>query len=473
MAHRPRLTDWDPEDPVAWEAGNKAIARRNLICTIAGDHAGFSIWTLWSVMALFMPPEVYGLSAGDKLLLGAVATVVGGCARIPYTLGLARFGGRTWTVFSAVVLLVPTVATLVLLAHPGLPLWPYVLCAALTGLGGGNYSASLANVNAFYPQRLKGVALGVNAGLGNLGVAGVQVVALLVLATAGNRQPYWVCGFYLVVLAVVAISAALFMDNLDHTIELGHIRSVLAVPDTWVVTVLYSAAFGSWIGLVFAFSQVLHVNFVAAGQSPAEASLHTAQIAFVGPLLGSLSRLAGGRLADRIGGARVTLRAFVAMGGAAAVLVALGTHDDHLRGSGHAHGDAHTMTMIGYIVGFVALFILAGLANGSVFKMIPSVFEVRSRALPLADAERRRWASTHAGALIGFASAIGAIGGAGIDLTLRQSYAVTGSETVAYWLFLLAYGVAALITWQRYVRPGRPARPHDVAQPTEPAPALV
>ena len=232
MGRNHRITDWNPEDTAAWEAGNKKIARRNLLCTIAGDHVAFSIWTLWPVMALFMPESVYGFSAGDKLLLGAVATLVGGCARIPYTLGIAAFGGRNWTVFSAFVLLIPTVGTIVLLANPGLPLWPFVVCAALTGLGGGNYAASLTNVNAFYPDRRKGAALAINAGVGNLGVAVIQLVGLLVLATAGHEAPYWVCAVYLVLLTIVGIAAALFMDNLDHGTEREHLRSILFERDT-------------------------------------------------------------------------------------------------------------------------------------------------------------------------------------------------------------------------------------------------
>lgn len=472
MTRDHRITDWNPEDTAAWAAGNKLIARRNLICTVAGDHAAFSIWSLWSVMALFMPADVYGFSAGDKLILGAVATLVGGVARILYTLGLARFGGRNWTVFSALVLLVPTVGTMVLLAHPGLPLWPYVICAALTGLGGGNYSASLANVNAFYPERLKGAALGINAGLGNLGVAGVQLVGLLVLSTAGNRQPYLVCAVYLVLLTGVAIAAALFMDNLDHRIEVGHIRSVLAMPDTWAITLLYTCAFGSWIGFVFAFGQVLQVNFESTGQSPARVALHVAQIAFLGPLLGSLARLIGGRLADRVGGGRVTLAAFAGMIAATGLLVALSTHDDYLHGPNHTQGPIHGPTMAGYVVGFIALFVLSGLGNGSVFKLIPSVFEERSRALLLDEDERRHWARSHAGALIGFASAVGAFGGVVIDLTLRQSYASTGSETTAYCVFLAGYVIASVVTWQRYVRP-RHTTPLVVTGDREPALAMV
>lgn len=212
-----RITNWDPEDTVAWEAGNKFIARRNLIWSVFAEHVGFSIWSIWSVMVLFMPESVYGFSAGDKFLLGATATLVGACLRIPYTLATATFGGRNWTVFSAFVLLIPTIGTMVLLANPGLPLWPYLVCAALAGFGGGNFASSMTNINAFYPQRLKGWALGLNAGGGNIGVPMIQLVGLLVIATAGNRAPYWVCAIYLVALAVAGIGAALYMDNPSST----------------------------------------------------------------------------------------------------------------------------------------------------------------------------------------------------------------------------------------------------------------
>src|ERR1700716_4553233 len=251
MSHR--ITDWDPEDVVAWQAGNRNIARRNLIWSVAAEHIGFSVWSIWSVMVLFMPESVYGFSAGDKFLLGATATLVGPSRRIPYTLATATFGGRNWTVFSAFVLLVPTVGTMWLLAHPGLPLWPYLVCAALAGFGGGNFASSMTNINAFYPQRLKGWALGVNAGGGNIGVPMVQIVGLLVIATAGNRQPYWVCAVYLVALAVAGIGAALYMDNLaQYRIEMSTMRSVLAERHTWVISLLYIGTFGSFIGFAFA-----------------------------------------------------------------------------------------------------------------------------------------------------------------------------------------------------------------------------
>ena len=445
MGRNHRITDWNPEDTADWEAGNKKIARRNLFCTIAGDHVAFSIWTLWPVMALFMPQSVYGFSAGDKLLLGAVATLVGGLARLFYTLGIATFGGRNWTAFSAFILLIPTGGTIALLANPGLPLWPFIVCAALTGLGGGNYAASLANVNAFYPERLKGSALALNAGVGNLGVAVIQLVGLLVLATAGHEAPYWVCAVYLVLLVVVGIAAALLMDNVSHGTQLNTMRSILFERDTYVISLLYIATFGSWIGFSFAFGQVLQVNFSENGESAKHAALHAAQVAFIGPLLGSLARIYGGRLADRLGGSRVTLGVLAGMTLGAGLLVTISTVDDH-------HAASHATSMIGYVIGFMVLFILSGMGNGSVFKMIPSVYEARSHSLQLSEAESRHWARAKSGSLIGICSTVGALGGVGINLALRQSYLSTGTETSAYWAFLASYVVAAFVTWLVYSR---------------------
>lgn len=447
MRRNHRITAWDPDDVVAWEAGNKQIARRNLLWIVACDHIAFGVWTLWPVMALFMPQDIYGFSAADKFLLGATATLVAACLRIPYSLGIATFGGRNWTVFSIVVLLVPTVGTIWLLAHPGLPLWPYLVCAALTGMGGANYAASMTNTNAFYPHRRKGSALGFNAGAGNLGVPMIQLVGLLVIALAGHRQPYWVCGLYLVLLAVVALGAAHYMDNLDHaTYDVSHLRSILSERDTWVLALLYLGTFGSWIGFSFAFGQVLQINFVGTGQSHAQAALHAAEFAFIGPALGSLARIYGGRLADRVGGSRVTVAVFAAMVLATGFLIAISTHDDHTPGL------TTTATMVGYICGFMALFILAGLGNGSVYKMIPSIFEARSHGLDLHEADRRRWSQATSGAVIGFVAAFGALGGVGINLALRQSYLSTGSDASALWVFLLFYIAAAILTWTRYVR---------------------
>jgi MFS transporter, NNP family, nitrate/nitrite transporter len=442
------IADWDPEDLSAWEAGNNLIARRNLIFSVMTVHLGYSVWSLWSVMALFMPENVYGFSVEDKLLLGTVATLVGACLRIPYALGTAIFGGRAGTIFSAFVLLIPTVGTVMLLAHPGLPLWPYVVCAALTGLGGGNFAASMSNTNAFYPHRLKGHALGITGGIGNLGVAAIQMVGLLVIATAGNRQPYWVCAVYLVLLAVTGIGATLVMNNLEqHRIavpQLGSmLREVVLTRHTWFLALLYLGTFGSFIGFSFAFSQILQIDFMADGNSPAQASLHAAEIGFIGPLLAALARIYGGRLADRLGGSRVILAVFVAMTLATGLVLAASTFDDH-----HAGGAA--WTMVAYVAGFVALFILSGLGNGAVYKMIPTLFEAQTPTVHLDDAGRTP--RVISGVVIGIVAGLGSLGGVAINAALRQSYLSTGSGTCAFWIFMSYYAAAALLTWTVYAR---------------------
>jgi MFS transporter, NNP family, nitrate/nitrite transporter len=193
----------------------------------------------------------------------------------------------------------------------------------------------------------------------------------------------------------------------------------------------------------------MQVNFLADGESARHAALHAAQIAFVGPLLGSLARIYGGRLGDRAGGGRVTLGVLAGMIVGAGLLVTISTLDDH-------HVEARSTSMIGYVIGFMVLFLLSGMGNGAVFKLIRSVYESRSRSLDVGEAERRRWSRARSGALIGICSAVGALGGVGINLALRESYLSTDTETSAYWLFLASYVFAAILTWVVYVR--RPAR---------------
>ncbi|MCU1658070.1 MAG: major facilitator superfamily 1, partial [Pseudonocardiales bacterium] len=183
------LESWRPDDAQFWKGGGARIAGRNLVFSIFSEHIGFSIWSLWSVFVLFLTPE-YGIShdlktaAAQKFLLTTLPTAVGAVLRLPYTFAVAKFGGRNWTIVSALLLLVPTIAA-GLVFKPGVSYDTLLIVAALAGVGGGNFASSMANINSFYPQRLKGWALGLNAGGGNLGVAAIQLVGLAVLATAG------------------------------------------------------------------------------------------------------------------------------------------------------------------------------------------------------------------------------------------------------------------------------------------------
>ena len=469
FARKHNIERWDAEDVEAWEAGGKQVAKRNLIWSVIAEHVGFSVWSIWSVMVLFMPTEVYGIDAAGKFFLVAVPTLVGAILRIPYTVATARFGGRNWTIFSALVLLIPTIGALYLMLNPGHSYTTFMLVAALAGVGGGNFASSMTNINAFYPQRLKGWALGLNAGGGNIGVPAVQLIGLLVIATVGNTEPWIVCAVYLVLCAVAALGAALFMDNLrDQKADLRAMGAALKFRDSWIISFLYIGTFGSFIGFSFAFGQVLQINFLAGGDTPAQAALHAAQIAFIGPLLGSISRPLGGKLADRIGGGKITLYTFVAMALAAAVLIVAGTLDD--RTTGAATGGVLTAM----VLGFIALFLLSGLGNGSVYKMIPSIFEARAQDLDELDRdEKAAWSRSMSGALIGFAGAIGGLGGVGINLVFRASYGGEAqSATMAFWVFAIFYLVCIAVTWFVFLRRPNTTPPSEPSTEA-PAPARV
>src|SRR4051794_25815999 len=307
------IEDWHPEDNEFWARTGAKIARRNLVVSILSEHIGFSIWSLWSVFVLFLGPK-YGFDPAQKFLLTSAPTLVGAVLRLPYTFAVARFGGRNWTIFSALMLLVPTIFAGIIL-EPGVSFTTVLIAASVAGVGGGNFASSMANINAFYPQRLKGWALGINAGGGNLGVPAVQLVGLVVLATAGARHPRLLLAVYIPLIVVAALLAARDMDNLPALRnDRGAMREAAREPHAWVMSLLYIGTFGSFIGFGFAFGQVLQVQFHAEFATPVKA----AYLTFLGPLLGSLVRPLGGLAADRWGGARVTFWNFVAMAAGAA-----------------------------------------------------------------------------------------------------------------------------------------------------------
>jgi NNP family nitrate/nitrite transporter-like MFS transporter len=423
------LTNWDPEDVAQWEAGGKRVAARNLVFSIFAEHVGFSVWTLWSVMVLFMTPD-YGLAPAQKFLLVSVATAVGALMRLPYTYAVARFGGRNWTIVSAALLLIPTVLGLVYM-QPGTSFTTFLVVAAVTGLGGGNFASSMANINSLYPERRKGWALGLNAGGGNLGVPVVQLVGLLVIATAGVAAPRLVLGVYVPLVVLAAVGAALWMDNVEGLRnDTSALREVVRDGHTWTMSFLYIGTFGSFIGFGFAFGLVLQTEF---GRTPLEAAYVT--------LLGSLVRPFGGALADRFGGARVTLWTFATLAVGAGVLLAA-----------TAAGSLAVFT-----TGFVLVFLLTGIGNGSTYKMIPAIFRAKAAAAVTrgedfaAAAVRARRLS---GALIGVAGAVGALGGLAVNLTFRAAYQ-TGSGAPAFAAFLGFYVLCALVTAAVYLRRGR------------------
>jgi NNP family nitrate/nitrite transporter-like MFS transporter len=434
MGRNAWIDHWEPEDPGFWAATGRRVAVRNLVFSVFAEHVGFSVWSLMSVLVLFMGPA-YGFEPGpkavaQKFLLVSVATLVGAVLRVPYTFAVARFGGRNWTVISAALLLLPTIFAAVVM-KPGVSYGTLLVLAVVIGVGGGNFASSMTNVNAFYPQRRKGWALGVNAGGGNLGVAVVQLVGLAVIAGAGVTAPRLMLAVYIPLVVLAAAGAALFMDNLS-TVRNDTGAALLAVkqPHMWIMSLLYVGTFGSFIGYSFAFGLVLQNQFL---RTP----LQAAALTFLGPLIGSLTRSGGGALADRFGGARVTLVTFALMAVGAAVCIAASS--------------AKSLPL--FVVGFLAVFALTGIGNGSTYRMIPAIFKAKGEALFGDDAAgAAAWSRRVSGAVIGLVGAVGALGGLFINLAFRESFLTAKSGIPAFVGFLVFYAVCCGVTYLVYVR---------------------
>ncbi|SDC07802.1 MFS transporter, NNP family, nitrate/nitrite transporter [Actinokineospora iranica] len=431
------LADWDPEDEDAWNRGGRGIARRNLVLSILSEHVGFSVWTLWSVLVLFMSPKIgLGFDPGQKFLLVATPTVVGALLRLPYGYAVTRFGGRNWTVFATAILLVPTLLAMHFVRQPGTPLWVFLTIAALAGVGGGNFASSMTNIAVFYPRRHQGWALGLNAGGGNLGVAAVQLIGLGVISVVGDTHPAYVAAVYLPLIVVVALLAAWKMDNVAAVrAEPSGQREAVRERHTWLISLLYIGTFGSFIGYGFAFGLVLQNEF---GATPLQAVGYT----FLGPLLGSVSRPIGGWLADRIGGARVTFWNFLAMGAGTAVLIVA--------------AEANSLEL--FMAGFTALFVLSGIGNGSTYKMIPAVLAAKAEdeiAAGRAAAEAFARARRVSRAVLVIAGAVGALGGAAINFAFTLAYTDgSGSGTPAFVVFIAYYALCLVVIRAVYLGRG-------------------
>ncbi|NKQ57478.1 NarK/NasA family nitrate transporter [Amycolatopsis sp. K13G38] len=431
--HRGRrwIEHWEPEDETFWQSTGKKIANRNLWFSIFAEHIGFSIWSLMSVLVLFMGTP-YGLSAGDKFLLTSLATLVGAFVRIPYTFAVARFGGRNWTIVSASLLLIPSIFAAIIM-KPGTPFGVFLVLSVLIGVGGGNFASSMANINAFFPEKAKGMALGLNAGGGNLGVAVIQLVGLAIIASAGTSAPRILFAVYIPLIVIAALGASLGMDNIASVKnDQKGMREVMKDAHAWVMSFLYIGTFGSFIGYSFAFGLVLQNQF---GRTP----LQAAYVTFLGPLLGSLARPVGGWLADRIGGGKITFYNFIGMAAMTALLIV-----------------ASQIKSLGlFTTAFIVLFVLTGIGNGSTYKMIPAIFKAKARAAIDAGADSATEllrARKLSGALIGLAGAIGALGGLVINLAFRQSFTTTKSGVAAFVGFLVFYGLCFMVTWVVYLR---------------------
>lgn len=453
------LENWDPEDIQQWNSSGKAIAKRNLWISVAALVLAFVVWQIWSVIIVDLPEIGFKFTESQLFLLASLPALSGATLRIFYSFAVPVFGGRKWTVISTASLLIPLLGIGICIQDPQTSFSTMVFLALLCGFGGGNFSSSMANISLFFPQKEKGGALGINAGLGNLGVSLVQFVTPLVIAysifgaVAGDPQQVtkaaqsvlqWTQNAaYIWIPFVLAVTIAAWFGMNDVALTKTPVKEQLRIfkyKHNWLMCWLYIGTFGSFIGFSATFPMLTKTAFP---------EVDAVKYAFLGPFLGALTRVAGGMVSDKIAASKVTNISFIIMVAAVVGVIFALPHN----------GQAGNFPI--YFVCFILLFVFSGIGNGSVFAQAPRVFSrlflrQRQHMPPEKQHVMQQNAAKETATIVGFMGAIGAYGGFFIPKAFGSSLEATGSPIHALWGFIAFYVTCLLVNGWFYMRKSSP-----------------
>lgn len=527
------IKQWDVEDDAFWGSTGKAVATRNLWISIPCLLCGFGVWLQWGVLTVQMLNLGFPFEQSELFTLMAIAGLTGATLRIPSSFFIRLCGGRNTIAFTTALLILPAMGAGFALQDKNTPLWVFQLLALLSGFGGGNFASSMSNINFFYPKRMQGFALGMNAGLGNFGVTTMQIIVPLVMtfavfgamggdsmvlqSTSGTLigkipagTQAWIqnAGFVWVLTLVPLSIAAWFGMNNISTNEVtphqpGAISSFgmmtgmlliglataivglwLLLPDsangsgfgvpkeivlvivvamtvyllkllpgqvgtnlqrqykifgnkhTWVMSVIYTMTFGSFIGfsaafplaikVIFGYSHVAGVDGVLTHDTVNPNGPSALMYAWMGAFIGALIRPLGGWIADKIGGAKVTQIVSVVM-----LASAMGVAYYMKAAYNSATPEEY---FVPFFLLFLVLFAATGIGNGSTFRSISQIFS-----------------KEQAGPVLGWTSAVAAYGAFYIPKVFGEQIKATTPELALYG-FAAFYGLCILINWWFYLR---------------------
>ena len=528
------IRDWRVEDPQFWESTGKSIANRNLWISIPSLLCGFAVWIYWSIITVQMLNAGFPFKPAELFTLAAIAGLTGATLRIPSSFFIRIAGGRNTIVFTTALLMIPALGTGLALQSQDTPLWVFQLLAFLSGFGGGNFASSMSNISFFFPKRMQGLALGLNAGLGNAGVTTMQILVPLVMTipllgsfggepialvqtsgtligkiAAGTPTYIQNAGFvWLFLLIPLAFIGWFGMNNIRTEEVSPHIGSplgaitkivgmlligfvaagvglylILPAPTglglpswtkwvvlpgvialtvfllklipgeikpnlqrqfqifgnqhTWVMSVIYTMTFGSFIGYSAAFALAIKVIFGFSHIEGADGVLTHSTVnpnapsalmyAWMGPFIGALIRPIGGWISDKVGGALVTQVITVVMIGAA-----LGVA--YYMSAAYQSATPEQYFLPFFLL-FLTLFAASGIGNGSTFRTIAMVFP-----------------KEQAGPVLGWTSAVAAYGAFIIPQVFGEQIKATTPEYALYG-FAVFYFICLVLNGWYYLGP--------------------
>ena len=524
------INEWDVENDSFWETTGKHVASRNLWISIPSLLCGFAVWLYWGIITVQMLNLGFPFSQGELFTLSSIAGLSGATLRIPSTFFIRIAGGRNTIFFTTALLMIPAVGTGFALQSADTPLWTFQLLALLSGFGGGNFASSMSNISFFYPKRVQGTSLGLNAGLGNFGVTTMQILIPLVMTmgvfggdpmtlvnssgtlvgkipagtdtyihnagfiwlvfliplaffgwfgmnnittkevTPNPGSPPWAIvkismllsialataciGLYLLLpapagigllnmwfvlpLVIVGTVVALrYLTRGELQANLKHQYQIFKDKHTWAMTVIYTMTFGSFIGysaafplsikVIFGFTHVMGADGVLVHDAINPNGPSALMYAWMGPFIGALIRPVGGKIADKVGGAKVTQIVSIVM-----ILSALGVAYFMSAAYQSATPEAYFWP---FFVLFIILFAATGVGNGSTFRTIAMVFN-----------------QEQAGPVLGWTSAVAAYGAFIIPKVFGEQINATTPEHALYG-FALFYAVCLALNWWFYLRP--------------------
>ena len=439
------LKRWQPEDATFWQVEGSSRAWTTLTVTTLNLTMAFIVWFLVSAMVVRLPQIGFQFTGAQLFWLAAMPGLAGGTLRLVHMFLTPMVGTRHVVSLSTLSLLVPLVGWFYAVQDPATSYWWLMTLAFLAGLGGGNFSSFMPSTSLFFPKRLQGTALAIQAGIGNFGVSVVQFVTPWIIGfalvgsmgfmgdfmgepqtmtRAGVESQVWLQNAPAVMIpfvAVFGITAWLLLKSVPVKANFAQQFDIFRDPHTWWMTSLYIMTFGAFSGLSATFP--LLIRQVYGGFEGAPDPLAWA---FYGPLVGSASRVIAGPICDRLGGARVTHWAGIGM----FLCAVFATF--HLTPTSLANFPM-------FVTAMLALFFFAGVGNASTFKQMPMLFEPRQ-----------------AGGVIGFTAAIAAYGPFIFGMLFAWSFGAFQSAVPVFWGLAAFFAFNVGVNWWFYARRGAP-----------------